>query len=370
MEKQEKSGAWEESLDGTFEIITDENREQIQPILDKTEETPAEESVQEVEEESEQEPELVEEPESSEESKQEESEEEVEPSAFNVIYDDFKERGLFLVDDNFEFDGTEDSFEKAHIQTVLKLRDQAIDQAYQRLSPKQQAILKLGFGGVTDDDKVEQLSNITEVEGLSLDNVDNQKQVAETYFRMATRFSDARIKKEIQKMEDLDELKEFTEEVKPDITKFKEEEQVYIAQQQEQLEEQKRQIALKEKDIFMKQFEADEVSGVPVTTKDKQEIEQFMYTPVRMNDGTETTLAQYKLNQYLADPEKRAILALNLMRDFSNNTRKIKAKTKATKGLQEKLASLTETNSKIRGKNKRNKISDFNPDNAELILTD
>lgn len=139
--------------------------------------------------------------------------------------------------------------------------------------------------GVPLSDLIAIQSNEMELESITeedLDNVDLQKNIYTHYLKATTKFTDAKIEKEIAKLEDLDELgdevKNALEELK-ELTKADKQRLIEESKKAKEAEEKARVQAIKDlKDNIDKTEEI--IQGVKLNQKEQAELYKQMTTPV------------------------------------------------------------------------------------------
>jgi len=152
--------------------------------------------------------------------------------------------------------------------------------------------------GVPLRDLIELQSNETELDSITEDDLEDkdlQKRVYAQYLRSTTKFTDAKIEKEINKLDDLDELGEEAKNALEELKELtKADREAYIAESKaaREAEEKSRQEQIQnlKKDIDSTQ---EIIPGVKLNQKEQSELFKLMTTPIGFTrDGSPVSKVQ------------------------------------------------------------------------------
>lgn len=341
---------FEEEEHGDIPLISKQSEnEEEGTVEDIVEETPEEDSSEDVIEEDEDEvtsePELEDleavDPQTQEaDQDSQESEDDAGQNELSGYFNFMKENNLLLLDDEFEFDGTEEGFETAIKSSQENLQYAAANQIWQQLPEDFQTLLEYGLNGGTDINKVKQfVSNNTDLNSLDLEDIDVQEQVVTNYLKKTTKFSDSKIIKHIERLKDLDMLEEEAVSAKPELK------QMYDAEKQELLLQ-----SQKEEEEHMKLIEDSYNSFVSTVTelelpKEKQQKIVNAIWKQGHGEGKKYSYFNYIDSQIRNNPEHLAqLVELYLDYDsdkgFTSDRLKKKVKSEVNRGFRDSLNSL------------------------------
>lgn len=259
----------------TVELWTDDMEEtpdQVEEQEEITNEGTAQEEGQEEEPEEEEEP--SEEPQEEEEPEEVEEEPGKEPEgsdedsdliSFNYNY--LKEQGALMLPDDYEFDGTEEGLQKA-IQDSDNYRNQLVANAIYEQMPTEEGKALFQYlynGGDNIQEFVQKFSD-----SLSIDKekatLTQKKQLLTDYYKRTTRFSDDRIQRELDRLEDSMDLDKEFESAYEELENLQQEERQAFLKEQEKQKAQ----AEKEQAEYTKNFQkAFEKADLPKATKER-----------------------------------------------------------------------------------------------------
>ena len=214
---------------------------------------------------------------------------------YKVLAEQLKSEGLFddedfASDDDFEFDGSPESFkylmERRDFKRGLKIFEEVVSE----MPPKMKAQFQLFMDGLDEDSASDIGGKIVDYSNVTIEDLESNPAKAEQLYRELLRtkgFSNEKINKYVERARDLDELADegfeaaqsLNQEVQKQIQTKKQEEQ-YIAQRRQQ-EAQQRLQALKSAitqtpEIF---------KGVPLTDKMKDQLYKSMTETVAYDEN-------------------------------------------------------------------------------------
>lgn len=214
---------------------------------------------------------------------------------YKVLAEQLKSEGLFdeddfEADDNFEFDGSPESFkylmERRDFKRGLKIFEEVVSE----MPPKMRTQFQLFMDGLDEDSASDIGSKIVDYGSITLEDLESNPGKAEQLYRELLKnkgFSNDKINKYVERARDLDELADegfeaaqtLNQEVQKQI-EFKKQEEQYNAQKRQQ-EAQQRLQALKSAitqtpEIF---------KGVPLTEKMKDQLYKSMTETVAYDEN-------------------------------------------------------------------------------------
>jgi hypothetical protein len=209
--------------------------------------------------------------------KKEENNEEDEPNTYSLIAQLLKEEGILEA----EFKSAEEMVNT--FQDVIK---SGIESYKEELPDEIKSLIENYEEGVPLDEIVKlkseriRLENITD-DSLE-DNIELQKTIYKDYLRNTTKFSEAKIEKEISKLLDLDELFDNSKEAIEELKQIKAEEEKELKQEavkQKQLAEQNYRKQVNELNNRVKETK-EILPGIKLTEKEQKELFKSITTPV------------------------------------------------------------------------------------------
>ncbi len=208
----------------------------------------------------------------------------------------YQELGLIKGLDIDKFEGTQEDLTNKILEDDLDRVNSGIDE-YKNSVPKiVQEILQHWEDGAPE----ESLRRVVEIkaESVSLNKITDtdfktnkelQKQVLSNYLQKTTRMTDAKIKKHVERLEELDELEEESVEALTQSKVLLKQEEDYIKETtKKQQEEYQAQILDTQKKLKEGIKGTKEViTGINITEKEKKDIESYIFNPVgRYADGS------------------------------------------------------------------------------------
>lgn len=321
MENTPKKGA--EELD-FFELDFSDSPVEQTTIVVETEE-------EEIETET---PEVIESEEEHVEVPLEEDEDEVIKANFEFL----KTQGALFLPDDYEFKATAEGLEKAVADSAENFRQAAIGEMFEAMPQEGRDLLQYYLNGGTDVKSFMELYAEVDLEKVDLESEESQEWAVRQLLKETTKFSDARIERTIEQYKDDMRLKEEANEALPELIalrdarkkEFIESEKIRNAEIRKKAEEQR----LEFQNILSS---VKEINGIPYTKEDSVKAIAAIYNPVRLSDGSVTTMFNYRLEKALSDPKTVALLNKLLESDFKLDTVVRKKTTDATESLKKKL---------------------------------
>jgi hypothetical protein len=334
------------SMDNEDEIIIPDDpveepeegdTEEPEDTTEDPEEGP-DEIVVEPEDEEPEEPE--EEPEEPEEEPVETEEEPEEVNQIQAYFDVLKETGYLNLDDDFEFDGTEEGLEAALEESQNITKQTALADWYNSLSPDFQEVVKYASeGGTSMKDFVNSYKNIADYSDYDTSVEDDQVKLIADYYKLNTEFSDTKIQRLINNMSETGDLEEEAIDAQEYLLNYEENRKADLAKEQELRNQAIADQAAEERRLI---DEAIQTSSV-VQGRRKNSIKAFMFNPIKRGQEVDTDFNR-TLKDIASNAEHRVILA-DLLYDydpkkgFSFSRYESKGKKKATRNIKKALDS-------------------------------
>lgn len=283
-----------------FQLDFSEEEENIEPL--EVEETPEVDPIED--------PALVE---PIEEVNTEVEEDEVIKANFEFL----KTQGALYLPEDYEFLATEEGFEKAVADSDAYRQEAIIAGMFEAMPQQGKELLQYYLNGGTDIQAFVQMYSEPDIASLDLEDIDNQERIVKLLFKETTKFSDAKIQKIIDSYKDDMRLKEEAEEAIPELNRLKEEKRAaFIEEEKTREAEYKARAADAKQELFTTLSSISDINGVPYTKEDVNKTMAAIYNPVKLTDGSTTTMFNYRLQQTLADPKKIALLSKLMEEDF------------------------------------------------------
>lgn len=276
-----------------------------------------------------------------------------EDEGLTQYYKVFSDLGILNTDEDYEFDGSVDSLEKALEQTRknnLKSAAESLMGSFpEEFKPLLAHVLN---GGTSLKEFVSTYTQEEDVTKLDVDSKENQKKILREYYRNTTKYDDQKIERFIDRLEAngdlLDEAVDSLQELK---TIYAQKRETLNARQQK--EEQERQEALKQ---YRESVSKAVTSSESIASARKGRVQAFLFNPVTKGDSTDTDFNR-ALVQISSNPQHLVQLA-DILLDYSPdrginlerlNRRK---KSEAVSEIRKKLESITDIQNKMRGSQK------------------
>lgn len=185
----------------------------------------------------------------------EEITEEVETPEGDPVFEYLKTNALIEVDDDFEYDGSEEKLAKALELTKFKREERATNDLLSKLPPDFQALLEYGLNGGNSLEEYIQAYGSVDVSTLDLEDEDNQETVLRQNWKQTSTFSDTKIDGMIEKLKKAGDLKDAAVEAAAELNDLKEKRKTsLIAEQKQRIKEEQETIQSRAKE-FNQKFE-------------------------------------------------------------------------------------------------------------------
>lgn len=275
----------------------------------------------------------------------------------------YLENSSYLIpDEDFEFDGTDEGFQVALDQTKENLRLEVFGDLLERLPEKTREAVEFSLkSGGRDLEDFMAYDTAVDWENLDYGDPDVQKAVLVRYYRTVSNYDDARIEKQIERLERNGDLQEEALLTVGELREIEEQQQAEIlAYHQQQIAAQEQQ----EKQYMQNINTAiDKLDSIEPARK--QKVKNFLFNTKRGPNGQYTDY-NLTLTTVAAVPEHFAQLA-DFLADYDQstgfNTERYtkRAKTSVVKNIKSQIADLNSTaRYGISGTPQKPKGSNFN----------
>jgi len=192
-----------------------------------------------------------------------------------------------------EFDGTVEGLKAIFEEEKFHGAKQMVEEYKNSLPP----IIKYLADNYEDGVPLEELINIksAEIKYSSIDteklkeDTNLQKTVYSEYLKKTTNFSQAKIDKEIARLEDLEELGKEVEEVLPELVNFEKQREIKLKEetkkQQEETQKRNQETLASIKKTAESFKDKEIVPGIKLTTKDVESLYKSLTTPVGRDEN-------------------------------------------------------------------------------------
>ena len=210
------------------------------------------------------------------------------PTIFQTVSEFFKEEGLTEIDFT-DKDSMIETF-KTIITSEVEGYKEGLPQVIQDLvSNYEDGVPLMDLISIKSEQIMYNNVDASKLE----DDVDLQKRIVENHYKETTRFSDERIKKEITKLEELDELFDMSKENLEELKALKAEEEEDLKEEavvQKAKQAESNKIMLKKVDDTVKATK-EIIPGKKITEKEQKELYQSLTSAVEYRGNQAVTLA-------------------------------------------------------------------------------
>lgn len=272
-------------------------------------------------------------------------------SPLEAYYNFLVEQDLLYLPEEFKFDGTPESFQKAVQASQENVELKGAQALWNRLPEDFQLVLEYGLNGGTDINKVRQIiDNQFNLSDANLEDVKTQKDLVRAHLSKTTRYSDKKIDKVINRLISVGELEEEAESALTELKDLQAEERKQLAERAAE-ETQQRQEQLKKSYEDFSQVVAD-LNGV--SKKQKDQIIRSIWTTGQYGNHENISYFNYVDSQVKSNPQHLAQLAEMYLsydpkKGFKSDVVTRKAKTELNKNFRNSIDKLTKGKSKVKG---------------------
>lgn len=263
-------------------------------------------------------------------------------------YEILKETNLIAVPEDFEFDGTEESLQKAFDITRQNQERAAAQVMWQNLPQDFKPLLEYALkGGTSLQDYLSVYSQ--SYDSLDPTNVEGQRKIMEAYYKATSKYSDERIQKMVNRLEDRGELEEEALDSLDELKTLREEEQAALMKRAEEEAADRALRTAKQVQLI-----TESIDKMPDTGR-RNKIKAFFFNAVERPDGGSTTEFDTVLSSIKDNPEHFVQLA-DILLEYDRKTgfnldRYVKqGKTQATKKLSSLLEDKLNSKAKVKSK--------------------
>lgn len=289
-----------------------------------------------------------------------------EDEVIKANFEFLKSQGALFLPEDYEFKATAEGLEKAIAESAENFKQNAINDMFSAMPQEGRDLLTYYLNGGTNVKEFMQVYSEVDPTSLDIDNEEHQEWAVRELLKETTQFSDARIERTIKLMRDDMRLKEEAQEAITELQNLKEaKRQAFVESEKQRQEEIKRQAAEQKAEFSRLLSELNEINGIPYSKEDANKAIADIYSPVRLTDGSVTTMFNYRLNKALSDPKTVALLNKLMESDFKLDSVARKKTTDATSQLRKKLKDAQ----KFKGSVDTRTSGDFDFSKAKLDLS-
>lgn len=277
-----------------------------------------------------------------------------------ATYDLLKSTGYLDVPEDFEFDGTPEKMEEAIQLSESNKYKKVANDLWNRLPDDFKPVLQYALAGGSSVQEFLAAQNY-DLDDSDISEPEVQKQVVEQYYKLISKQSDEKIKKQIRRLEDMGDLEEEAGEAIEYLKNFKQERQQQLLLQAEAEAERRKEEAEAQLQAITKA-----IGGFEAEEERKNRIKSFFFGQVK-DQGRVTTQFDKVVTTLKNNPEHLVQLADILLEydpskgfNFERFTRK--GKTQANKDFKQTLEEKITSKSKLGGGSSVNSPSDFDFD--------
>jgi hypothetical protein len=240
-----------------------------------------------------------------------------EDEVIKANFEFLRTKGALLLPEDYEFEATEEGFEKAVADADAYRQEAIIAEMFSAMPQQGKELLQYYLNGGTDVQAFVSMYSEPDITTVDLEDEDAQERIVKQLFKETTRFSDAKIQKIVDSYKDDMRLKEEAEEAIPELTRLRDERrQQFIEEERIKDQKLKAQAAQARQELYTTLSGISDINGIPYSKEDVNKTMASIYNPVKLTDGSVTTMFNYRLQQTLADPKKIALLNKLMEEDF------------------------------------------------------
>lgn len=233
---------------------------------------------------------------------EEESEESIEENEYTRYYNFLKSQNHLVVPDDFEFDGTPESLEEAHVLTENHRKQEAVAAIYGALSEDFKDAFKYALNGGSFQDFIQNIQTEEIPETLSTE--EDQIKAIRAYYKETTKYSDEKINNMIDRLKQLEALEEEAEDAIDYLKDVKKEKASKLAEQQELARRQMEEAQIEAR----KNLESAITNSEFIPSTRKSKVKAYLNNLVTREDGQNTDFNRH-IRDISTNPEHKAQLA-------------------------------------------------------------
>jgi len=298
-------------------------------------------------------------------------EESEESEEFDVLTDSFnylKEKGIIILPEDYNFENTEEGFEKAIQDSFENLKSLAYNSILENIPDETKELANYLLSGGTDIENYKKYTSEVSLDDVDLEDPEQRKQILTLLYKEKG-FSEAKIQKNVSRIIDLGEDEEEAKEALPELKSIYEKRKENFEKEvkaQRELEKQK------EKENYEKLMNTinstTKIGNVEFTKEEKAKFKNFLQEKVKVGNNQVMLSFDYKLQQYLSDPEKFVVLGTFLMKDFDTQKIEKEIEKKSNSKFFDKIRRNNKTKNTPSGRTERSSRSDIDITKGEFLL--
>lgn len=255
-------------------------------------------------------------------------------NVLKTYYDFLKEQELIITEDDYEFDGKEESLELIKQKTLESYRQKVLEELNNSLPENFKKVLKYGLEGGKDPSDI---FNQVDILDTDITVKTNQELIVKTHLKETTNFSDEKINKMISNLDKAGELEAEAYDALDELKEIREERDL---KQQQALVESRQQFEKREKEL--RDTVIDSIQQYDIISKERKgKIQAFMFNPIKK--GTEVLTDYQRHLKAISSNPKHLVQLADILFDYNEsegiNLERFKkqGETKANQTLKEKL---------------------------------
>ena len=261
------------------------------------------------------------------------------------VFEYLKENGIIDVDDEFDYQGTEEDIKRALEITDVKRKDKAIKELLNTLPSEFKPLLEYGLAGGSSVKEFLETYVTPDFESLDLDEEANQELVLRQYWKETSNYSDDKISKLISRIKASGDMKTEAEDTVQELIEIKEEKKLALLERQQTAANEERQRIQAEATKFNQAFDTYKA---PKERKDKIQslFQNSSNGTVKFNEVLSSVKSNYEHLLQLSD----LLVDYDPAKGFNLDRFAKKAETDKVKGLRDILEAKTkDTKTQIKG---------------------
>ncbi len=244
---------------------------------------------------------------------------EQEPKDDGIVIDDdavkyfnfLKDNDVLVTDEDFEFTGSAEDIQTALHQTRNNLETKVKQQFWEALPENLKPLLEYTLAGGKDIDQFLSYSRPLDFDNIDLEDPISQKLIVKEQWKLTSNFSDEKIEKLINRLEESNSLREAAQEALLEIEEDRKNKQSRLLQEAKTAEvEQARALEEQRKNIEQELASIQE-------PKRQDRVKSFVLSPVRTEQGY-TSEFNLALSSILSNPKHLVQLA-DILADYNSN---------------------------------------------------
>ena len=222
-----------------------------------------------------------------------------------------KDNDVLVTDEDFEFTGSAEDIQAALHQTRNNLETKVKQQFWEALPENLKPLLEYTLAGGKDIDQFLSYSRPLDFDNIDLEDPISQKLIVKEQWKLTSNFSDEKIEKLINRLEESNSLREAAQEALLEIEEDRKNKQSRLLQEAKTAEvEQARALEEQRKNIEQELASIQE-------PKRQDRVKSFVLSPVRTEQGY-TSEFNLALSNILSNPKHLVQLA-DILADYNSN---------------------------------------------------